>query len=326
MRRVELTHDVLCGVVKSSRDLRREREAREATERLLAEQHSRELSARRALVRARQIAIGCTALAIGAIVAAVFAYLSSQRARRAELEAQQTRAVSEQARSQAEQLLGYLTDDFVRELQSFGRLDVVAEFAKRQIDYFHALPPALKDTDTTRNGALALVQYGRAMRNLGKLDAASATAAEAVQLLEQLRRGSDASEATTIALALGTMIFPYALVLNHHVPAAASVFASFYILTCGRDEPRALSPWLEESVTRASKSAFGPRPAYMGEGGSIPFMAMLGEKFPRTQFVVTGVLGPHSNAHGPNEFLHLPTARRITCVIATVLADHATRG
>ena len=50
----------------------------------------------------------------------------------------------------------------------------------------------------------------------------------------------------------------------------------------------------------------------MGEGGSIPFMAMLGEKFPEAQFVVTGVLGPHSNAHGPNEFLHIPTGRRIT--------------
>ena len=87
----------------------------------------------------------------------------------------------------------------------------------------------------------------------------------------------------------------------------------------------ALSPWLGEAVTRASKLAFGPAPAYMGEGGSIPFMAMLGEKFPRTQFVVTGVLGPHSNAHGPNEFLHIPTGRRITAVIAQVLADHHTR-
>jgi len=203
VRRVELTHDVLCGVVKSSRDLRREREAREATERLLAEQHARELSARHALVRARRIAIGCTVLAVGALIAAVLAYFSTQRARRAELEATQTRAVSEQARGQAERLLGYLTDDFVRELQSFGRLDVVAEFAKRQIDYFHALPPALKDTETTRNGALAMVNYARALRMLGKLDASSATDAEALQLLEQLRRGGDASEATAIALALG---------------------------------------------------------------------------------------------------------------------------
>ena len=88
----------------------------------------------------------------------------------------------------------------------------------------------------------------------------------------------------------------------------------------------ALAPWLEASLARASESAFGAPPAYMGEGGSIPFMAMLGEKFPQAQFVVTGVLGPHSNAHGPNEFLHLPTGRRITRVIAQVLADHAARG
>jgi acetylornithine deacetylase/succinyl-diaminopimelate desuccinylase-like protein len=54
-------------------------------------------------------------------------------------------------------------------------------------------------------------------------------------------------------------------------------------------------------------------------------MAMLGEKFPQAQFVVTGVLGPHSNAHGPNEFLHLPTARRLCAVIARVLGAHYAR-
>jgi acetylornithine deacetylase/succinyl-diaminopimelate desuccinylase-like protein len=86
-----------------------------------------------------------------------------------------------------------------------------------------------------------------------------------------------------------------------------------------------LAPWLEASLARASQAAFGAPPAYMGEGGSIPFMAMLGERFPAAQFVVTGVLGPHSNAHGPNEFLHLPTGRRITQAIAQVLADHALR-
>ena len=87
----------------------------------------------------------------------------------------------------------------------------------------------------------------------------------------------------------------------------------------------ALAPWLEQSLARASETAFGPPPAYMGEGGSIPFMAMLGERFPAAQFVVTGVLGPHSNAHGPNEFLHIPTGRKITQVIAHVLADHHAR-
>ena len=84
----------------------------------------------------------------------------------------------------------------------------------------------------------------------------------------------------------------------------------------------ALSPWLEQSLARASEAAFGAPPAYIGEGGSIPFMAMLGQKFPDAQFVVTGVLGPHSNAHGPNEFLHIPTGKRISVVIAQVLADH----
>jgi acetylornithine deacetylase/succinyl-diaminopimelate desuccinylase-like protein len=83
----------------------------------------------------------------------------------------------------------------------------------------------------------------------------------------------------------------------------------------------AMSTWLEQSLAHASEAAFGAPPAYMGEGGTIPFMAMLGEKFPQAQFVVTGVLGPHSNAHGPNEFLHIPTGKRVSAVIAQVLAD-----
>jgi acetylornithine deacetylase/succinyl-diaminopimelate desuccinylase-like protein len=87
----------------------------------------------------------------------------------------------------------------------------------------------------------------------------------------------------------------------------------------------ALAPWLEQSLERASEAAFGAPAAYIGEGGSIPFMAMLGDKFPAAQFVVTGVLGPHSNAHGPNEFLHIPTGKRISLVIAQVLADHHAR-
>lgn len=90
----------------------------------------------------------------------------------------------------------------------------------------------------------------------------------------------------------------------------------------GWNAPR-LAPWLEASLMKASEAAFGKPVAFMGEGGSIPFMAMLGAKFPQTQFVVTGVLGPHSNAHGPNEFLHIPTAKKVTACIAQVLEDHA---
>ncbi|HET8897194.1 MAG TPA: M20 family metallopeptidase [Rhodanobacteraceae bacterium] len=85
----------------------------------------------------------------------------------------------------------------------------------------------------------------------------------------------------------------------------------------------ALSSWLTEAVSQASEHAFGAPAAYMGEGGSIPFMGMLGEKFPKAQFLITGVLGPHSNAHGPNEFLHIPTGKKVSQVVAEVIAAHA---
>jgi acetylornithine deacetylase/succinyl-diaminopimelate desuccinylase-like protein len=90
----------------------------------------------------------------------------------------------------------------------------------------------------------------------------------------------------------------------------------------GWNAPR-LSDWLSGAVSKASQDAFGAPAAYMGEGGSIPFMGMLGEKFPRAQFLITGVLGPHSNAHGPNEFLHIPTGKNVTAVVASVVAAHA---
>jgi len=92
----------------------------------------------------------------------------------------------------------------------------------------------------------------------------------------------------------------------------------------GWDAPP-LAAWLECSLDAASREFFGKPPAYMGEGGTIPFMSMLGERFPAAQFVITGVLGPHSNAHGPNEFLHIPTGRRITGCVSRVIADHFQR-
>ena len=87
----------------------------------------------------------------------------------------------------------------------------------------------------------------------------------------------------------------------------------------------ATAPWLADALEYASGASFGQPVAMMGEGGSIPFMGMLGEKFPEAQFLITGVLGPHSNAHGPNEFLHIPTGKRVTEVVAQILAKHATR-
>jgi len=88
----------------------------------------------------------------------------------------------------------------------------------------------------------------------------------------------------------------------------------------GWDAPE-IAPWLEQSLEAASRSYFGKPAAYMGEGGTIPFMGMLGDRFPAAQFLITGVLGPHSNAHGPNEFLHIPTAKRLTACVAQVIAD-----
>jgi acetylornithine deacetylase/succinyl-diaminopimelate desuccinylase-like protein len=92
----------------------------------------------------------------------------------------------------------------------------------------------------------------------------------------------------------------------------------------GWDAP-ALAPWLEQALDAASQRHYGKPAMYMGEGGSIPFMHMLGEKFPKAQFFITGILGPGSNAHGPNEFVHIPTVKRVTCCVADVLADHARR-
>jgi acetylornithine deacetylase/succinyl-diaminopimelate desuccinylase-like protein len=92
----------------------------------------------------------------------------------------------------------------------------------------------------------------------------------------------------------------------------------------GWDAPP-LAPWLKQAVERASSAYFGKPPMAFGEGGTIPFMGMLGEKFPQAQFLITGVLGPGSNAHGPNEFLHLPTGVKLTACVASVVADHFAR-
>jgi acetylornithine deacetylase/succinyl-diaminopimelate desuccinylase-like protein len=85
----------------------------------------------------------------------------------------------------------------------------------------------------------------------------------------------------------------------------------------------AMAAWLENAVGAASRDFFGKPAVYNGEGGSIPFMGMLGEKFPAAQFLITGLLGPGSNAHGPNEFLHIPTGKRLTGAVAGVLSAHA---
>ncbi len=81
----------------------------------------------------------------------------------------------------------------------------------------------------------------------------------------------------------------------------------------------AVSDSLEALIQESSKTYFGKEALAMGEGGSIPFMGMIGEAFPDAQFVITGVLGPNSNAHGPNEFIHIEYAKKLTACVFHVL-------
>jgi len=110
-------------------------------------------------------------------------------------------------------------------------------------------------------------------------------------------------------------------VLTENPPYNAKVSFEVEKASTGWNAPL-LAPWLENSIGQASQAFYGAPAMYMGEGGTIPFMGMLGEKFPGAQFMITGVLGPHSNAHGPNEFLHIPTGKRVTSVVAKVIGDH----
>jgi len=113
--------------------------------------------------------------------------------------------------------------------------------------------------------------------------------------------------------------------LEHDPPSGADVRFVAEKGAAGWNAPP-LEAWLEEACESASNTHFGKGAVWMGEGGTIPFMGMLGEKFPQAQFMVTGVLGPASNAHGPNEFLHIPCAKRLTACVAQVLDAHYQHG
>ncbi len=203
VRRVELTHDVLCGVVKASREQRLSREAKEAAEQQLLAQQERVARTRAALVKARRIAYGCAALAVVAVASAIWGFISTNRAREAEAQAQETRKLAENGRTEAEKLVVYLLEDFQLELEPVGRLDIVVSLSKRAMDYYAGLPAALRTPATERNRSLAAVRYALAMRNLGKLDEALPPATQAVEVLTKLKQAGDASEATVISLALG---------------------------------------------------------------------------------------------------------------------------
>ncbi|MGH8427553.1 MAG: M20/M25/M40 family metallo-hydrolase [Gammaproteobacteria bacterium] len=112
--------------------------------------------------------------------------------------------------------------------------------------------------------------------------------------------------------------------LEENPPQDAKVTFEVTSTMGGWDAPP-LAKWLEAAIQETSNRHFGKPAMYLGTGGSIPFMGMLGEQFPEAQFLVTGLLGPQSNAHGPNEFLHIATGKKLTACVADVLAAHAAR-
>ena len=112
--------------------------------------------------------------------------------------------------------------------------------------------------------------------------------------------------------------------LETNPPSNAKVNFELDQAASGWNAPE-IAPWLHASLERGSQGSYGRGVMYMGEGGTIPFMAMLGDYFPEAQFMITGVLGPQSNAHGPNEFLHIPFARKLTTCVAQVIVDHCQR-
>ncbi len=112
--------------------------------------------------------------------------------------------------------------------------------------------------------------------------------------------------------------------LTEDPPNGATVRFDVLAAEAGWNAPPTAA-WLQDAADRASEAFWGRPSSAMGEGGTIPFMGMLGERFPEAQFLITGVLGPGSNAHGPNEFLHLPMAQNIAATVSEILDAHARR-
>ena len=109
------------------------------------------------------------------------------------------------------------------------------------------------------------------------------------------------------------MIQKLLLLLIHFGPKTKRWFWRFW------SAPKT-SSWIEKAMNEGSLAFFNNPFCFVGEGGTIPFIAMLGNQFPNAQFLITEVLGPGSNAHGPNEFLHIPYAKKLTACVSYLLS------
>ena len=202
LRRVEITHDVLCSVIAASRGIRHEREALEESRRQLALQKERELSTQRSLVRARAVAAVSATLMLVAAGSAVFGWINLKRAREAERQTQAARLLTEKARSEAEKLVGFLLEDFYEELQPTGRVEIVGNLADKAVAYYDDLPPELITKQTELYRGMALVRKAGALAAAEKVMEAEKTSNMAREIFESLRARGDKGEATSLGLAL----------------------------------------------------------------------------------------------------------------------------
>jgi tetratricopeptide (TPR) repeat protein len=219
VQRVELTHDVLADVIRSSRDSRHERRDKGEAARKLAEMKAGEEAALRGLRRARAIAVGCAVLALVAIASAIFGYVgmrraqvAEQRARAAEVAAlaaqvdlQHSRHQVDTARLEAEQLLSFLLGEFQSRLIATGQLDLFEKLARRTLDYYNNLDAGLVSTSTERNRAVAMALLGSVLNRQNRMDEAGAMEAQSVAIFRRLISEGDRSMETAkqFSLALG---------------------------------------------------------------------------------------------------------------------------
>ena len=202
LRRVEITHDVLCSVIAASRAVRREREALEESRRQLALQKEREAATQRSLVRARTVAAVCAVLMLAAGGSAIFGWINLRRARQAEAQTQKAQVLTEKARSEAEKLVGFLLEDFYEELLPTGRVEIVGNLADKAVAYYDGLPPELITKQTELYRGMALVRKSGALAAGEHVMEAEKTANQAREIFESLRSRGDAGEATSLGLAL----------------------------------------------------------------------------------------------------------------------------
>jgi len=249
LRRVELTHDVLCGVVKASRAERHAREAQAAEERRLRETEmelararAEEAGALRQAYRARLIAAGCAILAVLAIAAAGFGYLNLRRARAAEDKALKTEQLAQMSRGEAERIVNYMMDDLRDDLEPLGRATLLEGLLKQVIAYYEHLPLDLRVPDTELNHAIAYALASRISLLLNKKDLGEQQLEKADAILKQV---GNRGEPELLAIARAQILVVHSLSFQYHGQTSDSI-------TAARQAVAELEPFLKAASPSAS--------------------------------------------------------------------------